>query len=94
MTKLGGRRLFGEERQALDAPREMVDGAGGGEDDGAAGSEGETYQALAGDFEIGQAVGRDLHDAARAGERGGDVEVAVDVEGKSLRPVPDLYKRW
>ena len=39
---------------------------------------------------LGLAVGSDLHDAARSGERGGDVEVAVGVEGESLRTAQPL----
>ncbi len=44
---------IGEQRQALDIPGEVVDGAGGGEDDGASGGEGQADQTLAGDFKIG-----------------------------------------
>ena len=62
-----------------------MDRAGGGQDDGATGGEGEAYQALSGDFEVGESVGGNLHDAAGAGERGGDVKIAVDIEGQALR---------
>src|SRR5260370_4162540 len=70
----------------VDGSASLLGGAAGGEDDGASGGEGEADQALACDFEIRQAVGRDLHDATGAGERGGDVEIAVHVEGEALRP--------
>ena len=79
--------------QALNIPGKMMDGAGGGENYGASRSEGQADQALAGDFEIGLAVGCDLHDAARAGERSGDVEIAIDVEGQSLRASQAFVER-
>src|SRR5579862_866694 len=63
----------------------MVDGTGGRQNDGAAWAEGEAYQTLPGDFEVGKAVGGYLHDAAGARERGGDVKIAVDIEGQALR---------
>src|SRR5260221_8785492 len=40
---------------------------------------------LAGDCEGGLALGRDLHDAAFAGERGGDIDIALDIKGQALR---------
>ena len=40
--------------------------ARGGQNNGASRCECQAYQTLAGDFEIGQAVGRNLHDPARA----------------------------
>src|SRR4029077_11314397 len=86
----------------LNVPRKMMHGAGaaggcsagvrGGENDGASGSKGETDQTLACDFKIGQSVGRNLHDAARAGERRRDVEIAVYVESQSLRPSQTLVE--
>ena len=63
-----------------------MDRARSGQDDGAAGGEGEADQTLPGDFEVGESVGGDLHDSAGAGERGGDIEIAVDIEGNALRP--------
>src|SRR5579864_9451045 len=70
----------------------MMHAVGGGEDYRASGGEGQAHQALAGDFEIGQAVGADLYDAPRAGERGRDVEIAVRVEGQTLRPAQTFIK--
>src|SRR5450631_4702288 len=70
----------------------MLHCAGGGEDYGASWGESKTHQTLAGDLEIGEAVGCDLHDAARAGEGGCDVEIAVHVEGQSLRPSQPLIE--
>ena len=64
----------------------MVHAVRRGENDGASGGEGQADQTLAGDFEVSLAVGRDFYDSARAGEGCGDVEIAVDVEGQSLRP--------
>ena len=63
----------------------LLSGAGSGEDDGASGGEGEAYKTLTCYFKIRQAVGRDFHDAAGSGERGGDVEIAAHVEGEALR---------
>src|SRR5271167_667942 len=57
----------------------------GGENYRSSWGEGQAYQALARDFEIGQAVRRNLNNAARAGERSRDIQVAVRVEGQSLR---------
>ena len=54
------------------------------ENRGFAGREGQAHQALAGDFKIGIAFGRDLDDAALAGERSGDIHIAVDIESQSL----------
>src|SRR5580704_12402084 len=67
-------------------------GVRGGENDGASGSKRETDQTLARDFKIGQSVGRNLHDAARAGERRRDVEIALHVESQSLRPSQTLVE--
>src|SRR5271169_4888899 len=91
--------LFGRQGEALNVPGKMMhgasallDGAGGGKDDGTSGSKGQAHQALAGDFETGQAVGRDLDDAPCAGERGRDVEIAIHVEGQSLRSSQPLVE--
>ena len=81
----GAKRLVPEERQSLDSPGNVVDGAVGGEDGGFSGGEGESDQALAGDFEIGFAVGSDLHDAAFSSKGSGYVGIAFDVEGEALR---------
>src|SRR5579864_8793633 len=70
----------------------MMHAVGGGEDYGASGGEGQADQALTGDFEIGQAVGADLHDAPGAGERGRDVQIAARVEGQTLRPAQTFIK--
>ena len=58
--------LLRRETQACNVPLQVMDCAGGCQDYGAAGSEGETNKSLAGNFEIGFAVGSDFHDAARA----------------------------
>src|SRR5580704_17303672 len=63
-----------------------MDCARGCQDYRAAGSKRQADQTLAGDFEIGFGVRSDLDDAACARERGGDVKVAVGVEGHALRP--------
>src|SRR5260370_39816693 len=73
------RRLFRQQRQSRDVPGNVVDGAVGGEDGGGAGSEGQSHQALAGDFEGGLALRRDLHDAALSGERVGDIHRALSI---------------
>src|SRR5579864_840381 len=70
----------------------MMHAVGGGEDYGASGGESQANQALTGDFEIGQAVGADLHDAACPGERGRDVEITARVEGQTLRPAQTLIE--
>src|SRR6266568_376105 len=71
----------------------MMHAACGGEDDGASRGKGEAHETLASDLEIGQAVGRNLHDAACTGERGGDIEVAVHIEGQALRSSQTLVER-
>src|SRR5260370_578693 len=79
------RRLFRQQRQSRDVPGNVVDGAVGGEDGGVAGSEGQSDQPLAGDFEVGFALGSDLHDPALPGERGGDIEIALYIKSQTLR---------
>src|SRR5438270_5067431 len=63
----------------------MVNTARGGENHGASRREREAHQPLSGNFKIRQTVGRDLHDAARAGERRRNVEIAIHVESQPLR---------
>src|ERR1700693_4436738 len=63
----------------------MVHAARGGENYGTSWGKRQTHKTLTGDFEIRQAVRRDLHNPASAGERCRDVEIAVHVEGQSLR---------
>ena len=67
------RRLNGRQRQAGDIPANVVDRAVGCENCGFAGSEGQAYQTLSGDFEAGLGLGRDSYYAALAGERRGYV---------------------
>src|SRR6266567_6677602 len=74
-TRLEQRVLLRQQGQALNVPGKMMHAACGGEDDGAARSEGEAHETLASNLEIGQAIGRNLHDSARTGERGGYIEV-------------------
>src|SRR5574340_651905 len=74
----------GQQGIALDVPGEVVDGAAGGQYGGAAGGEGQAHQALSGDVEGGLVVRGDFDDAALAGERGGYVEVTLDVESQPL----------
>src|SRR5580693_3369174 len=99
MTNNNRTKLFRRKGQALDVPGKMMHGTAagyrfrGGENYGASGCEGEAYQTLAGDFEIGQTVGCDLDDAARAGERRRDIQVAVHVEGQSLRAAQAFVER-
>ena len=62
-----------------------MDGAVRGENGRLARSEGQTDQALAGDFEVGLAVRSDLHDAALSGKRGGDIDIAFDIQSQALR---------
>ena len=62
-----------------------MDGAGRGENHGAAGRECQPDQSLAGDFQVGLRVGSDFYDAARAGKRGRDVKIAVGIESQALR---------
>src|SRR5208283_1080953 len=78
-------RSLRQQRQSLNIPGNVVDGAVGGEDGGLAGSEGQSDQALAGDFEVGLALGSDLHDAAFSGERSGDIDIALDIQRQPLR---------
>ncbi len=42
---------------------------------------------------LARPFGRDFHDAAGAGERGGNIEIAIDVEGQSLRPSQAFVER-
>src|SRR5882762_4023116 len=62
-----------------------MDGAVGGEDGRLAGSERKSHQALAGDCEGGLALGSDLYNAAFPGERGGDINIPLNVECQALR---------
>src|SRR6266436_974982 len=73
------------QRQSLNIPRNVVDGAVGGEDRRLAGSEGQSNQALAGDLEVGLALRSDFDDAAFSGERGGDIDIALDIKSQTLR---------
>ena len=59
--------------------------AGGRQHGRASGGKSQADQVLSGDGERCLAVGRDLHDAAPAMQRGGDVEIAARVESESLR---------
>ena len=71
----------------------MMDGIAGGENDRAAGSERQSHQTLSGDFQARFGIGRDFHDTARSGQRSCDVDVAVGVEGQSLRPPQSFIER-
>src|ERR1700719_765061 len=87
-----GNSLLWRQWRALNVPGKMMHAVGGGENCGASRRKRQAHQALAGDFEIGETVGRNLHDAAGAGERGRDVQVAIHVESESLRPPQTLIK--
>jgi len=63
----------------------MMHGAVGRQDRRLAGSERQADQPLAGDFQVGFTLRSNLHDAALSGERSGDVNVALDIEGQALR---------
>src|ERR1019366_10484060 len=71
--------------QSLNVPRNVVDGAVGRQDGRLARSERQSDQALAGDFEAGLALRSDLHNAAFSGERGGDIDIALDIKSQALR---------
>ena len=71
----------------------MMHAAGGGENNGSSRGEGQAYESLAGNFEIGLAVGRDLYDSTFSRERRGDVQVAVRVKGQALRPPQTFIER-
>src|ERR1035437_3337794 len=60
-------------------------GAVGGENGRLTRSEGQSDQALAGNFEVGLAFWSDLHDAAFSSERGGDIDIALDIKSQTLR---------
>src|SRR5579859_5493307 len=64
----------------------MMYAAGGGQHGSAAGGEGESDQSVACNRQRSFLVGGDLHNASLAGQRGGDVEIAVNVKGQPLRP--------
>ena len=57
----------------MDVPPEMVDGVGGGEDDGAVGGECEADEVVARDRERGLALRGNADDPTLAIERRGDV---------------------
>ena len=73
------------QRQSLDVPSQMVNGVGGGKDDGAARGKGQTHQRSAGDLQRRLAIRTDLDDATFAGERSCDIEIAFGVECHALR---------
>src|SRR5215469_11393922 len=77
--------LLGQQRQSLDIPRKVIDGSGGGENHGSSRGESEADEVVAGDFKAGLRIRGDLHDAAFSVLRRGDIEVGINVEGKSLR---------
>src|SRR5579859_3513346 len=91
-TQSSRKSLFGHQLQARDIPGKMMHCTAGGEDDGASRGEGQSDQALAGDFQARLRVRRDLHDPTRAVERCGDVEIAVRVKRQALRPSQAFIK--
>src|SRR5208283_3008323 len=40
---------------------------------------------MAGDFEVGLALGSNFHNAALSGERGGNINIALDIKRQALR---------
>jgi len=70
----------------------VVEGVAGGEGGVAVFEEGEADEIAAGDGYGGFALGGDAEDAALAVEAGGDVEVAVDVEGHALSAAETLIE--
>src|SRR5579859_746744 len=92
MTRWMGSLLLRQQRASLDVPRDVVYGAVGGQNGRLAGSESQSDQSLAGDFEVGLALGSDLHDAAFSGQRSGDVDVAFDIESQALRTSQSAVK--
>src|ERR1700722_9061342 len=70
----------------------MVHAARGGKNYGASRCECQADQTLAGDFEIGQTVGGNLYDPARARQRCGDIQIAIQVKGQTLRPSQTLVE--
>src|SRR5579883_307955 len=91
-SSLRSLRLCGEmdctflERTALDSDIDPVQRVRGGDDHGSGRCEGQADDAGAGEEEVGAAVGVDADDALAAGNRGGDVEAALLVEGHALGP--------
>src|SRR5713101_5286421 len=77
--------LLRQQRQSLNIPGNVVDGGVGGKDGRLARSERQSNQALARDLEVGLALRSDFHDAAFAGERGGDIDIALDIKSQTLR---------
>src|SRR5581483_8770816 len=73
-----------KQRQALDAPGDVVDGVVGGEHGGPAGSKGEADETLSGNHQRGLLFGSDLHNSAAATQGGSNVQVAVHIEGQTL----------
>src|SRR5208282_2513201 len=61
-----------------------MDGVVSGEDGGFFRSEGQSDQSLAGNFEVGFALRCDLDNAAFSGERGGYVNIAIDIKRQAL----------
>src|ERR1700739_4225102 len=74
-----------QQGQSLNIPGQMVDRAGGGQDDGLSGSECKADQIVSGNFNTRLGVGGDSHNATLAVLRRGDVEIAVNVKSESLR---------
>src|SRR5271165_744046 len=87
------RGLFGQQREPLNIPRQMMDCIRCRQDHGASRGERQADQSVAGDFEIGAAVWSELYDSPLARERGCDIEISVNVESQALRPAQAFVKR-
>src|SRR4051812_43893186 len=74
-----------EQLLALDSPRKMMHAASGGQDGGAARSEGQADQTVSADDKRSLGIRSEFHDAPAAGEGSGDVKISFSIEGHALR---------
>src|ERR1700734_3329361 len=77
--------LFGQKRQPLNVPGEMMHCVSGGQNHAASRGESQPHETMPRNFQTGGSLRGDLNNAALARERGGDVQVAVCVESQALR---------
>src|ERR1700683_2857709 len=83
--KDGGMHSRGQKCWPLYIPGKLMYRVGGCENHAASWCEGQSYQAVAGDFQAGSAFWRDLHDAALAGKRRRHIQISNRVKGQALR---------
>ena len=82
------------ERGAFHVPIERVERVGGGDVGAAIWEQREADDVAAAEDEFGFSILIDARNAAAAGERTGDVEIAGLIEGEALRAAQAAIERW